>query len=67
MSTIGADQLDAVLSRGRSSRRHLGSHHTGIRAMLETLGASSLEELISKTIPEGIRLLGSLDLPDAAT
>jgi glycine dehydrogenase len=67
MSTIGADQLDAVLSRGRFSRRHLGSHHAGIRAMLETLGASSLEELISKTVPEGIRLRGSLDLPEAAT
>lgn len=67
MSTIGADQLDAVLSRGRFSRRHLGSHHAGIRAMLETLGASSLEELISKTVPEGIRLRGSLDLPEAAS
>jgi glycine dehydrogenase len=35
--------------------------------MLETLGASSLEELISKTVPEGIRLRGSLDLPEAAS
>jgi glycine dehydrogenase len=67
MSTIGSDQLDAVLSRGRFSRRHLGSHHAGIQAMLETLGTSSLEELISKTVPERIRLRRTLDLPEAAT
>ena len=66
MSTIGADQLDAVLSRGRFSRRHLGSHHREIAAMLETLGYESLEELIAKTIPEEIRSTKPLDLPPAA-
>ena len=66
MSTIGAEQLDAVLSRGRFSRRHLGSHHREIAAMLETLGYDSLEELIAKTIPEEIRSTKPLDLPPAA-
>ena len=67
MSTIGAEQLDAVLSRARFSRRHLGSHHVGIKAMLSTLGSASLEELISKTVPEDIRLRRPLDIPPAAT
>ena len=67
MSTIGAEQLDAVLSRARFSRRHLGSHHVGIKAMLSTLGSASLEELISKTVPEDIRLRRPLDIPAAAT
>jgi glycine dehydrogenase len=67
MSTIGAEQLDAVLSRARFSRRHIGSHHVGIKAMLSTLGSASLEELISKTVPEHIRLRRPLDIPAAAT
>jgi glycine dehydrogenase len=67
MSTIGAEQLDAVLSRARFSRRHIGSHHVGIKAMLSTLGSASLEELISKTVPEDIRLRRPLDIPAAAT
>ncbi|MCE9586872.1 MAG: aminomethyl-transferring glycine dehydrogenase [Verrucomicrobia bacterium] len=67
MSTIGADQLDSVLSRGRFSRRHLGSHHREIRAMLETLGYASLEELIAKTVPAEIRSAKPLDLPPAAS
>lgn len=67
MSTVAPDLLDAVLTRGRFSRRHLGSHHRDIGAMLETLGVSSLEELISKTVPEGIRLRKALDIPAAVT
>ena len=67
MSTIGTQQLDAVLSRGRFSRRHLGSHHREIRAMLETLGYASLEELIAKTVPAEIRSTKPLDLPPAAS
>ncbi len=65
MSSVDAAQLDAVLSRGRFSRRHLGSHHTGIGEMLRLLGFSSLEELIDKTVPEEIRLRHPLSLPIA--
>ena len=67
MSTVGSDLLGSVLSRGRFSRRHLGSHNRDIEAMLEALECASLEELISKTVPEEIRLRSSLDLPPAAT
>ena len=67
MSTIGSDLLGSVLSRGRFSRRHLGSHNRDIEAMLETLECASLEELISKTVPEEIRLRSLLNIPAAAT
>ena len=67
MSTVSSDLIDSVLSRGRFSRRHLGSHHREIGEMLVTLGYASLEELISKTVPEDIRLRGSLHIPRAAT
>jgi len=65
MSSVDAAQLVAVLSRGRFSRRHLGSHHAGIEEMLRLLGFTSLEELIDKTVPEEIRLRRSLSLPIA--
>jgi len=67
MSTVSSDLIDSVLSRGRFSRRHLGSHHREIGEMLVTLGYASLEELISKTVPEDIRLRGSLHIPRAAS
>ena len=67
MSTIGSDLLGSFLSRGRFSRRHLGSHNRDIEAMLETLECASLEELISKTVPEEIRLRSLLNIPAAAT
>ncbi len=67
MSTIGSDLLDSVFIRGRFSRRHLGSHNRDVEVMLETLECASLEELISKTVPEEIRLRSFLNIPAAAT
>ena len=64
---LGEETLDAVLTRGRFSRRHLGSHHRGIAEMLQFVECTSLEELISKTVPEEIRMHRPLDLPAAAT
>lgn len=64
---LGVETLDAVLTRGRFSRRHLGSHHRGVGEMLKTVGYGSLEELISATVPEEIRLRRSLELPAAAS
>jgi glycine dehydrogenase len=61
----GVAELDPVFELGRFSRRHLGSDAGGIAEMLRTVGASSLEELISKTVPEEIRLRRPLDLPGA--
>ena len=67
MSTVGSDLLGSVLSRDRFSRRHLGSHNPDIEAMLGTLECNSLEELISKTVPDEIRLRSGLNIPPAAT
>ena len=67
MSTVGSDLLGSVLSRGRFSRRHLGSHNRDIEAMMEALECGSLEELLSKTVPEEIRLRSRLNIPAAAT
>jgi glycine dehydrogenase len=59
--------LSGVFDLGRFSRRHLGSHQEGIAGMLQSLGCGSLEELISKTVPEEIRLRRPLDLPAASS
>ena len=35
--------------------------------MLDTLGMSSLDELIDKVVPDSIRMSGELELPDSRT
>ncbi|MEH6813907.1 MAG: aminomethyl-transferring glycine dehydrogenase, partial [Motiliproteus sp.] len=42
--------------------RHLGPDEAQAAAMLESLGVSSLDELIEQTVPEAIRLPGELAL-----
>jgi glycine dehydrogenase len=45
--------------------RHLGPDEAEVAAMLASLGAASLEELVAQTVPAGIRLERPLDLPKA--
>ncbi len=45
--------------------RHIGPRDSDITDMLETVGASSLDELIDQTVPESIRLGRPLDIPAA--
>ncbi|GGW68867.1 glycine dehydrogenase (decarboxylating) [Winogradskyella epiphytica] len=45
--------------------RHIGPKSDDEKAMLDTIGVSSIDQLISETIPDGIRLNSDLDL-DAA-
>jgi glycine dehydrogenase len=45
--------------------RHLGPRDADVQQMLQTLGLSSLEELVSATVPENIRLGRALGLPAA--
>jgi len=45
--------------------RHIGPGPHDVRAMLETIGAASLDELIAQTIPEDIRQRTPLDLGTA--
>ena len=51
----------------RFLKRHLGSDDDEIRAMLESLGVASLDEMVDATIPASIRMEGELDLPGAVT
>jgi glycine dehydrogenase len=48
-------------------RRHIGPNETETKEMLKTIGVQSLEELIGKTIPTGIRLQDELQLPPAVS
>ncbi|MDT0607896.1 aminomethyl-transferring glycine dehydrogenase [Croceitalea rosinachiae] len=44
--------------------RHIGVHEKDLKRMFEIVGVNDLEELISQTIPDDIRLSNKLDLPD---
>ncbi|MDR1551955.1 MAG: aminomethyl-transferring glycine dehydrogenase [Prevotellaceae bacterium] len=42
--------------------RHNGPRHSEVKQMLETIGVSSIQELINQTIPESIRLTQPINL-----
>src|SRR5687767_14069942 len=46
-------------------RRHIGPNEEQLQEMLATVGASDLEDLVSKTVPPGIRMQQPLALPPA--
>lgn len=43
--------------------RHIGPNETATRQMLKKIGADNLEQLISNTVPAGIRMSKALNLP----
>lgn len=45
--------------------RHIGPDQAAVAYMLNELGLDSLDELVSQTIPDSIRMAGDLDLPPA--
>jgi glycine dehydrogenase len=45
--------------------RHIGPNEAETKEMLSEIGMSSIEELIDKTIPRGIRLQEDLNVPEA--
>jgi len=47
--------------------RHIGINEADKQKMLETIGLSGIDELISQTIPSDIRLTEPLSLPEALT
>ncbi len=47
--------------------RHIGPRKQDVKEMLETIGVSTLDELIDQTIPENIRLKTPLKLEDGLT
>src|SRR4051812_17483693 len=46
-------------------RRHIGPDENQTKEMLKTIGVNSLDELIERTVPAGIRMQNDLDLPPA--
>lgn len=56
-----------MLYTDRFEHRHNGLSAHDVEAMLHTVNASSLEQLVSETIPSRIRLPRALDLPPAKT
>ena len=47
--------------------RHIGPNTEETKIMLETIGVSSLDELMDQTIPKKIRLRNELELPEGIT
>ncbi|TRX40159.1 aminomethyl-transferring glycine dehydrogenase [Flavobacterium restrictum] len=47
--------------------RHIGPRENDLQHMLQTIGAATLDQLISETIPNDIRLKSDLDLDPAMT
>ncbi len=47
------------------SDRHIGPDNEQIAQMLDTIGVTSVEQLIDETVPATIRLKSDLNLPDA--
>jgi glycine cleavage system P protein (glycine dehydrogenase) len=45
--------------------RHIGPNKNEVNEMVKTIGVSSVDELINKTIPSDIRLTDNLNLPKA--
>ena len=50
---------------GEFRSRHIGPNSTESKEMLDTIGVSSLKELIDRTIPSSIRINHPLALPAA--
>ncbi|MCX6208162.1 MAG: glycine dehydrogenase (aminomethyl-transferring), partial [Bacteroidetes bacterium] len=45
--------------------RHIGPNAVDTQKMLDTIGVTSIEELVNKTVPEAIRLNHNLNIPAA--
>lgn len=56
--------MNKLFDRERFEHRHNSATPADIRTMLDTIGVSSLDELINNTIPESIRLQKPLNLPE---
>ncbi|NND56357.1 MAG: aminomethyl-transferring glycine dehydrogenase [Xanthomonadales bacterium] len=59
--------LFGLEDHGEFIMRHIGPRDGDVAVMLDTIGASSLDELIASTLPPSIQISEDLDLPDAVT
>jgi len=67
MSTTIKHVADALAPADSFVHRHVGPDAGDVASMLGTIGCSSLEELIDRTVPERIRFRRRLDLPKGMT
>jgi glycine dehydrogenase len=65
MTLQTANDLDVLEAHDSFVGRHIGPGDQDTEKMLAVAGAASIEDLIARTIPDGIRAQGRLDLPDA--
>jgi glycine dehydrogenase len=54
-------------SPDRFVERHIGINKNNLAAMLETVGVSSIDELMDQTVPSVIRSIEPLDIPPAVS
>ena len=47
------------------SRRHIGINNADKEEMLKVIGLDTLDQLIDKTVPSGIRMSRALNIPDS--
>ncbi len=59
--------LSELVDQQEFVRRHIGPTPPEQAHMLATLGVSSIDELLSATVPAGIRMSGDLDLDSGVT
>ena len=59
--------LKSFNSHRKFSDRHLGPTVVEQEQMLAALGAKSLDALVDKAVPKGIRIKAPLNLPTAVT
>src|SRR5690242_7508833 len=45
--------------------RHIGPNEAETKSMLKTIGENSLSSVVDKTVPAGIRMNATLDIPPA--
>ncbi len=69
---LAGDDLPAVRSSnmdgaGGFASRHIGPSPADVAAMLTTVGAASVDDLIAQTLPESIRFRGKLGVGSAMT
>lgn len=62
MTTEEAGEITAF---DRFARRHIGPQPDEVAAMLQALGLTSLEQLVERTVPAGIRIKSQLKLAPA--
>ncbi|MCI0706067.1 MAG: aminomethyl-transferring glycine dehydrogenase [Ignavibacteriae bacterium] len=56
--------MNSLLNENGFQARHIGPNEEETKAMLQAIGAASLDQLIDETVPASIRLKKPLDLPE---